>query len=519
MAQDNLGRGVTRRGFLTVAVSAIVAGVVAGVGAYYAGTLSAPVKEVTKTLTERETVTRTVTTTLAPGAPLTTTVTTTITQPPTTTTVTATTTATTTTTVTAAKPAPDYILLGIMGPMTGPSAEWGRDELDGANLAVEKINREGGVYVREFGKKIPIKLVVGDDKNVPAEGVTVVKRLITAEKVHGLLGTISSAVMFAVQPTIVEAGLPYIFIGTSILCTTRTDIDTSNTFHYMATPQAHQIATAMFLTKVFKPKLKLDRKVRLAMLIQDTVMGHGNREAMEMLLKTNPEVAKDLELVTYVPYPIGETMYHSYLLKIKDAKPDAVYVAGLINEASAAIIQGLRDVKLNTLYIAEPCNEDMGYYKIMGKWGDRQCLVGIALTTVKPPPSDIHAKFAEEFEKRYGYSPGLFACAAHDCVFIYKDAIERVGSLDPKAIIAGLHAVNLPLLSGMMVKGGRIRFWDIGFDAAWNSSIPRSIFIEDAILQQYWDEAAGYAKPYIVYHPTLKAQKEFELPPGYTTYY
>jgi len=94
------GRGVSRRGFLTVAVSAIVAGVVAGVGAYYAGTLAAPVKEVTKTLeqTVRETVTRTVTTTLAPGEPVTTTVTATV---PVTTTVTKTETLTTTVTETA----------------------------------------------------------------------------------------------------------------------------------------------------------------------------------------------------------------------------------------------------------------------------------------------------------------------------------------------------------------------------------------------------------------------------------
>jgi branched-chain amino acid transport system substrate-binding protein len=68
-------RGVTRRGFLTVAVSAIVAGVVAGVGAYYAGTLSAPVKEVVKEVTKTIT-----STTLAPGAPVTTTIT--ITPPP-----------------------------------------------------------------------------------------------------------------------------------------------------------------------------------------------------------------------------------------------------------------------------------------------------------------------------------------------------------------------------------------------------------------------------------------------------
>jgi len=87
-------RGVTRRGFLTVAVSAIVAGVVAGVGAYYAGTLSAPVKEVVKEVTK----TITSTTTLAPGAPVTTTVT--VTAPPTTVTKTVTTTITATTATT-----------------------------------------------------------------------------------------------------------------------------------------------------------------------------------------------------------------------------------------------------------------------------------------------------------------------------------------------------------------------------------------------------------------------------------
>ena len=81
-------RGVTRRGFLTVAVSAIVAGVIAGVGAYYAGTLAAPVKEVVKEVTK----TVTTTTTLAPGAPTTITVT----PPPTTITKTVTTTVTVT---------------------------------------------------------------------------------------------------------------------------------------------------------------------------------------------------------------------------------------------------------------------------------------------------------------------------------------------------------------------------------------------------------------------------------------
>jgi sulfonate transport system substrate-binding protein len=88
---------VSRRGFLTVAVSAIVAGVIAGVGGYYAGLAATPAKETTRTV-ER---TLTTTTTLAPGAPYTTTVTTTTTPPPTTVTRTVTTTVTATTPTTA----------------------------------------------------------------------------------------------------------------------------------------------------------------------------------------------------------------------------------------------------------------------------------------------------------------------------------------------------------------------------------------------------------------------------------
>jgi len=103
------GGGVTRRGFLTVAVSAIVAGVVAGVGAYYAGTLAAPVKEVVKEVTR----TVTSTTTLAPGAPVTTTITIT---PTTTVTKTLTTTVTATTPTTPTRKA---IRIAIDNPGTG----------------------------------------------------------------------------------------------------------------------------------------------------------------------------------------------------------------------------------------------------------------------------------------------------------------------------------------------------------------------------------------------------------------
>jgi len=169
-------RGVTRRGFLTVAVSAIVAGVVAGVGAYYAGTLSAPVKEVTKTVTS--------TTTLAAGAPYTSTVT--VTQPP----ITVTKTETVTVTGTPKGVIPQSIKFGVPLNLVGSEAANGVRAKVAFDMLAEKINGEGGVYVKEYGKRLPIELIVVDGESDVSRFVELANKLILDYKVNLMLDCI-----------------------------------------------------------------------------------------------------------------------------------------------------------------------------------------------------------------------------------------------------------------------------------------------------------------------------------------
>jgi len=156
-------RGVTRRGFLTVAVSAIVAGVVAGVGAYYAGTLSAPAavtREVTKTV-ERvttATVTKTVTAT----------------------------TATTPITTPTAPPAGEEIRIGTVQSLTGSHAGFGFGTLWGVQKAVEDINALGGVKVG--GRRIPVRLITYDDGSDPSKTAALVTQCITVDNVVAMIG-------------------------------------------------------------------------------------------------------------------------------------------------------------------------------------------------------------------------------------------------------------------------------------------------------------------------------------------
>ena len=165
MPQDvSSRRGVTRRGFLTVAVSAVVAGVVAGVGAYYAGRLAAPA-EVTKEVTR--TVERT----------------TTITAPPTT--VTKTITTTVTTTVAATTPTPtkeNEVRIGNLASMTGQMAAFGQPAAFAIRKCVEDVNRLGGLDVG--GKKLPVKLIQYDDSSDPSKATALAEQLILQDKVQ-----------------------------------------------------------------------------------------------------------------------------------------------------------------------------------------------------------------------------------------------------------------------------------------------------------------------------------------------
>ena len=157
---------VTRRGFLTAAVSAVVAGVVAGVGGYYAG-LGAAGPAATTTVT-------------VPGPTTTVTRTTTVTAPPVTTTV--------TTTVGAPPVGPKEILIGASLALTGPMAPFDAGITFGHKAAVEDINKLGGVYVRQYGRRIPVRYIVYNNETEPAKAASLAAKLILEDGVIALVG-------------------------------------------------------------------------------------------------------------------------------------------------------------------------------------------------------------------------------------------------------------------------------------------------------------------------------------------
>jgi len=82
---------------------------------------------------------------------------------------------------------PEEILVGCVAPVTGMYAGMADGGVFGERAAVEDINKQGGVYVEEYGRKLPIKLIVVDNESDPIKAGTLAEGLVLQDKVHFLI--------------------------------------------------------------------------------------------------------------------------------------------------------------------------------------------------------------------------------------------------------------------------------------------------------------------------------------------
>jgi branched-chain amino acid transport system substrate-binding protein len=98
--------------------------------------------------------------------------------------------------------AQEPIKIGVTQPLTGAFAASGNYVAQGAKLAEEEINKQGGV----LGRKI--QLVIEDNKSNPTEAVATAEKLISKDKVPVLMGAWSSTLTLAVMPKLMEYQVP-----------------------------------------------------------------------------------------------------------------------------------------------------------------------------------------------------------------------------------------------------------------------------------------------------------------------
>ena len=110
-------------------------------------------------------------------------------------------------------PAPAYIEIGASIPLTGKFGSLGTQVKPGYAYAVADINAAGGVYVKEFDKKIPLRLTIYDDESDPTKAVSKMETLFADQKVVAYLGGAGSDMHVATTAIAEKNKVPYLGIA------------------------------------------------------------------------------------------------------------------------------------------------------------------------------------------------------------------------------------------------------------------------------------------------------------------
>ncbi|HVP80559.1 MAG TPA: amino acid ABC transporter substrate-binding protein [Thermodesulfobacteriota bacterium] len=336
----------------------------------------------------------------------------------------------------AASPAPATIKLGCVNALTGPVSIGGSWIKQGYDIAVKHINADGGVFVKEYGKKIPIEIIYQDNESNPRKTAERMEKLYSIDKVNFFLGGFAQ---FLIVPQLAIAEKYEVpFIGTTLGSTA----EFSRGYKYTFTPfQAEQDQVISFLD-VLDSIAKNQRPQKIAFFEVQEEWGEATGKYLQQFSKE-----RGYQMVTQEKYAIASNDFSSLIVKAKGDGAEALYT-------NPTPPQGIRLIKqmkeLNwapkiTLIMRAADLE--AWTQNLGKDGDYILHEGGWDYHLKLPGVQ---RFNEDYRADYKLNPTPPAGTAYACIQIFADAISRAGTLDPKKVRDAIAATNMTTVMGPM---------------------------------------------------------------------
>ncbi|MBW1659136.1 MAG: ABC transporter substrate-binding protein [Deltaproteobacteria bacterium] len=323
------------------------------------------------------------------------------------------------------------IKIGSVYILSGFAATYGKFAKNGLTLAVEEINKAGGVLGR------PFKVTFEDSRAKPPVALRAFRKLVFEEKVDALIGLDSSGVALSVVPVLKELKTPLIIT-------------------HAATPDV----TGKKCNKyAFRVSANLSQNVQVAARIAaktgarkwttigpDYAFGHQTWEYFQKYLKKlNPKVA----FMTTTAFPkIATEDYTPYITTIMNAKPDGV----IISLWSGDLINFIRQAKKLGFF--------KGQFKVLMTLGAAtevlyalkdQMPTGIWVGTrywFLANNSAVNKKFIKAYKRKYHVYPSYNAQNAYAAAYVLKAAIEKAGKVDKEAIVKALEGLEIEVPVG-----------------------------------------------------------------------
>jgi branched-chain amino acid transport system substrate-binding protein len=334
--------------------------------------------------------------------------------------------------------AQDVVRIAHVAPITGGSAHVGKDNENGARMAIEDLNARGFTI---NGKKVTFVLVAEDDAADPKQGTAVAQKLVDA-KVNGVIGHVNSGTTVPASKIYFDAGIPQISAGATAPQYTRQGFNTA--FRVVA----DDIKAGQIMGRYAVERLKAQR---IAIIDDRTAYGQG---AAEEFVKGAKARNGAVQIVAKEYTSNTATDFTAILTTIKAKKPDLIFFGGM-DAVGGPMLRQIRALGISTRFMGGDglCTDQLA--KLAGDAvgeGSTFCSEAGGVTGEQEIGMN---DFLQRYRKRYNADVQIYAPYVYDALMAMATAMQNAKSADPAKYLPALQKVRYPGVSGLIAFDAR----------------------------------------------------------------
>ena len=290
---------------------------------------------------------------------------------------------------------------------SGAAAHLGKICLNGAQMATEEINAQGGLAIG--GEKYKVELINYDDKCVAKDAVSATERLLRQDKVPVILGAICSHCMLAAMEITEKEKIPILTpIASSVKIT-------SMGYKYVFRTWSNAAIQAETITRFASEDLKLKTAAYIGR--NDA----WSRSAADEFKKRWEKRGGKLLVTEF--YELGTTDFYPQLTKAKNANPDLIYFCSLTEDGALAVKQA-RELGIKAqLMGTDEMNNDQ-FFRVSGN-----AIEGAYIYWTEGPKKQKSLDYEQRYKKKYGVDSINIDKGGYDSLNIIANALVKSGTV------------------------------------------------------------------------------------------
>jgi branched-chain amino acid transport system substrate-binding protein len=313
--------------------------------------------------------------------------------------------------------AADPVRIGVVNEITGVQAQAGEFTLFGIRLAVEEINKAGGLLGRQ------VELQVEDNQSTNPGTVLAFSKLGGRKDIAGIVGPIRSTQVQAASPTIAKSGIPTMIGGTDTSLT-----HVNNRWVFRARPNDSYSSRTIAEFGVNTLGLK-----KWAIVHSTDAFGSGGAKALtEALAKLGVTPVLDQG------YTNNSQDFTATVLALKKSGADALATYMTMEPDVGIFARQLRQLGYSGAWMGSGSIIAVTSLKLAGE--ALHGTYGIADFTTDA--NDATRAFTRRYKEKYGVNPDTFASWSYDATQILAMAIRNAGTTEPEAVRAAILGIK-----------------------------------------------------------------------------